>query len=594
VRAITLLRSRSGRWTTSLLVALGLSVGLLVDLSRAQPPDEAEPPLSGFTPILPLVQQRAARPAADMTNFLDTLGTNDALIEVVLGQGRLLTLKEDLAVAGRASPVIAVGDPAVLNFEVVGPRQVRLIGQRIGVTDLAITTAANETYSFEVQVVGDLKVLRAQLKALFPDAMLKLAQIRDHVVVEGQARDTMQVARILETIEAYLVSVQAAQANRAVMQGNGQRGDPMAGPNGARPAPAPNGNPPDGPQGAEILPEQMALQTPNNVLKPQVINLIQVPGSQQVMLRVQIAELNRTAFRNLGASFLFNDQSTLIGTNPTGANVPFTIDATSGIRALTFANPTTTIAGLAENGKFQFWIDALRRNNVLKILAEPNLVAYHGHQGSFLAGGEFPVPVIQGGTAVGGAVPTVQFREFGVRLGFIPYIQDGDNIRLSVASEVSTIDFSLGTVIVAGGTPVPGLNSRKSQTTVELREGQTLAIAGLLQLTLDGRTDRIPGVGDLPVIGPFFSNNSNSRVEKELVVLVTPYLVEGMTPEQVPLRPGDDVVEPNDLEFYLLGRIEGRTGEDFRSTTKWDDPLGIYRRMRLEQRYVCGPNGYCD
>ena len=114
---------------------------------------------------------------------------------------------------------------------------------------------------------------------------------------------------------------------------------------------------------------------------------------------------------------------------------------------------------------------------------------------------------------------------------------------------------------------MPGLNTRKSHTTVELKQGETLAIAGLMQLELDGQTQKIPGLGDLPYIGAFFSNTTSNRIEKELVVLVTPYIVEPMAPGQVPPAPGDEVREPNDLEFFLLNRIEGRTGIDKRSTT---------------------------
>src|SRR5262249_3157028 len=139
-----------------------------------------------------------------------------------------------------------------------------------------------------------------------------------------------------------------------------------------------------------------------------------------------------------------------------------------------------------------------------------------------------------------------------------------------------------------------GLNTRKAQTTVEMRQGQTLAIAGLLQLQMDGNMDRIPGLGDLPILGPFFSNTTGERIEKELVVLVTPYLVEPMNKGQVPPTPGDEVKEPNDLEFYLFNRIEGKTGYDFRSTTQWDDPLHLVRLLKLEQKYVSGPVGFSN
>src|SRR5262249_38281614 len=132
---------------------------------------------------------------------------------------------------------------------------------------------------------------------------------------------------------------------------------------------------------------------------------------------------------------------------------------------------------------------------------------------------------------------------------------------------------------------------RQAHTVVELRQGQMLAIAGLMQLELSATTKRIPGLGDLPVIGAFFSNNTDERVEKELIVLVTPYFVEPMDPSQAPCKPGDEVNEPDDMDFYLLGRIESRKGKDFRSTTQWD-PFHTVERIRLESDYLCGPSGF--
>jgi pilus assembly protein CpaC len=340
---------------------------------------------------------------------------------------------------------------------------------------------------------------------------------------------------------------------------------------------------------------------------PEVINLIRLPGSQQVLLKVRVAELNRSALRRIGANFLGIDPSTgaIVGTqvaNPLtaaggiGKIASNTLTAGRKLDGAAFAPLTanTTVFGIFQDRDFEFTLNALRRNAMLKVLAEPNLVALHGHQASFLAGGQFPVPVPQ--VSSGGATPTVtvQFKNFGVQLNFVPYILDGEVIRLTVAPSVSQVDFTIATTLVAGGSPVPGLNTRQAQTTVELREGQTLAIAGLMQLELNGSTDRIPGLGDLPIIGPFFSNTSSERIEKELVVLVTPYLVEAMTRDQVPPSPGDEVKGPNDLEFFFLNRIEGRTGKDFRATTSWDDPLNLNRLLKLVPRYVNGPSGFSD
>jgi pilus assembly protein CpaC len=236
----------------------------------------------------------------------------------------------------------------------------------------------------------------------------------------------------------------------------------------------------------------------------------------------------------------------------------------------------------------------LRKNDVLRVLAEPNLVAMNGHQANFLAGGKFPVPVPQpGGGANSITSVTVQFQDFGVKLAFVPQILDSGAIRLQVDPEVSSIDFSIGTTIA--GTTVPGLNIRSGHTTVEIREGQTLAMAGLLSVTLEGSTARIPGLGDVPILGPFFSNTSSKRTEKELIVLVTPYLIDSMRPEQVPPTPGCEVGEPNDLELYLGNRIEGRRG-DFRSTTRryTTAPAMVPTYLRLHDEYVRGPHGFSD
>ncbi len=324
------------------------------------------------------------------------------------------------------------------------------------------------------------------------------------------------------------------------------------------------------------------------------------------MLKVRIAELNRTSLRQIGSNFLGVDPKTgaIVGSSIAGnTNFAGQIGQAGNLVAgnnlygsanLGPATGQTSVFGIFQQANFEFMLNALRTNGLLKILAEPNLVALNGQLASFLAGGEFPVPVPQVSAAGVAPTITVRFREFGVRLGFVPYVLDGGVIRLTVAPEVSNIDFTIAVTLVAGGSPVPGLNTRKAQTTVEMREGQTLAMAGLLQLTLNGNTNRVPGLGDLPILGPFFSNTTSQRIEKELVVLVTPYLVEPMQHEQVPPAPGDEVKGPNDLEVYFLNRIEGRTGKDFRATTNWDDPFNLRYHLNLEKKYVQGPVGYSE
>jgi pilus assembly protein CpaC len=327
------------------------------------------------------------------------------------------------------------------------------------------------------------------------------------------------------------------------------------------------------------------------------------------MLQVKIAELDRTAMREIGADILGVNSSNgnIMGTQIGGAFVEAIGSAATGgvmddignitaggltATALGAVSSSTTAFGLFPSGDWQILLNVLRENGVIGILAEPNLMTMSGHEASFLAGGEFPVPIPQSNSGIGSGGATIEFKDFGVQLVFVPYVMDDGRIRLHVEPEVSTIDFSIGTTLVVGGDPVPGLNTRRASTTVEMREGQTLMIAGLLEVDLDANTTRIPGLGDLPYIGPLFSNTSHKRVEKELIVLVTPRLVAPLNPDQLGPLPGENIKDPTDKEFYLFNRIEGRTCEKFRSTTSWDRPWTRMQRMEMEQNYGHGPIGY--
>ncbi len=596
--------------------------------------EESEIPAT--LPRVPLAPPRPVQGPRSVDSFLEPLHGNDATFEVLVNQARILTLKQDMT-DGPNQPLIAVGDPTILDFTVVNSKQLRIIGRGIGVTDLSIVTAGKDRrpYTFEIRVLADLTVIQGKLRSAFPDASIKLSQIRDHLVVEGEARDPAQIARIMETIRAYLTSVfiqqgrtvTAAQTRQVLGALGGTGAGAQAGAAGAmgiapglvlpmQPGAAgaqgivPGAAVQPGAEGAEAPVNPFAAyaasselagptQVSNRGAVPQIINLLRVAGSQQVMLKVRIAELNRTAMRLIGCNFLGVDPHTgaIVGSQIAGSTAyQGTISGNhlSGTASLGPNGANSTVFGIFQHANFEFSLTALRENGLLKILAEPNLVALNGQLASFLAGGEFPVPVPQ--VSASGVAPTVtvQFKEFGVKLGFVPYILDGDVIRLTLHTEVSNVDFTIAVTLVAGGSPVPGLDTRNAQTTVELREGQTLAIAGLLQLTLSGQTNRIPGLGDLPIIGPFFSNTNDARTEKELVVLVTPYLIEPMSHGQVPPTPGDEVKQPNDLEFFFLNRIEARTGKDFRATTSWDDVYNLRNHLKLEKKYVNGPVGFSE
>jgi pilus assembly protein CpaC len=578
-------------------VVMGIATvtGTVLAQAPMKPPGPQVPaPLEG----VPAKDARGNAGGPPGNAYFESPETKVAGLDVKLGQGRVVVLKESLIVPGAAQPVIAVGDPSVADFAVLGARHLRVVGKRMGTTDLAVTTGDGQTFSIEVHVLADLEPLRRQLKQVFPSASLKISQVLDQVFVEGEARSAQQVVQIVRTVGSYIQSQGVISAGPKTSSVSTQQPQPP-------PAPAP------GAGGANTPPVQTAEASTGGASdgdsspttgglsnQPNIVNLIRVPGSQQVLLKVRIAELNRDAFRQVGGNFLGVDRrsGSIIGTNVGGAAVSASATATKTLTgtATEAASGVTTVFGILQQGNLEFLLNALRRNSLLKILAEPNVVALNGHQASFLAGGEFPVPVPQ--VSASGVAPTitVQFKKFGVQLDFLPTILDGDVVRLTVDPVVSTIDFTIGATLVAGGTPVPGLNTRQAHTTVELRPGQTLAIAGLLQLTVNGQTARIPGLGDLPILGPFFSNTTNERIEKELVVLVTPYIVEPLAPNQVPFGPGDEVGTPSDWEFYFLNRIESRQGTDWRSTTLYPDPFFIQRYLKMEKKNVHGPAGYSD
>lgn len=518
---------------------------------------------------------------------------DDTVIRLTVGRGRVLSVPSPIVNQGDVA-VIAVGDPSVADFEVLpNPRLLRLVGKRPGLTDLTVVTSDDQTLVYELHVQYDLSLLEARLRQSFPTALVKITQLGNHLILEGQARDSRQSSLIESAVQAFVDSTNAVnslrgRATASTSQGltpedfGVDQGDPEA--DDAMSATSTG----------EFLLRSLPESTPRAQTSPtsagQIINLISLPGVQQVMLQVRIAELNRTALREIGADTYFEwGPGNIMGTNIAGSTVPILQTERGGIGPELGAN--STAFGIFPSTRMNIILRALRENAVLRVLAEPNLVALSGHEASFLAGGEFPVPVAQGGSLGAGNI-TVQYKEFGVQLNFVPYIMDDDVIRLEVRPEVSSIDERLGTTLVVGGEPTPGINTRRVHTTVQIREGETLALAGLLQVNLAANTSRIPGLGDLPYIGPLFSNTSHSKQEKELLVLVTPFLVSPMNSCEVPPLPGAEIQDPNDLEFYLLNRIEGRTGENFRSTTSWDDPLHLVRRMKLEREHMYGPVGF--
>lgn len=548
--------------------------------------------------IIPPVEEKP-RVSAGVMELINPLSTVDATIELSVGQARTLTLKKPIS-EGKAVGVVAVGDPTIADFEILpNPRMLRLTAKRAGLTDLTIILGDESILTLQILVKYDLDLLRAELSQRFPDASIRISQLRENIVLEGQVRTAAIATQIVAIAETWLARGQGGSKSAAGASG-GQAADRMQALQDQA-ASDPNSNPDEMARdvaGFEIgSGASMTAQAPAG----RVINLLRIPGTQQIMLQVRVAELNRTGMREVGADWIFGgDNGNVVGTNISGNKVTaqgmmgVVSDngaANGGLNSAGTGNvlgANGTAFGIFPSANFDVLLRILRKNALLSILAEPNLVAMSGHEASFLAGGQFPVPVVSG---LGGQV-SIQYKDFGVQLRFTPTIVDEDTIRLNVAPEVSTIDQSLGTTLVPGGVPTPGINTRKVNTTVEMREGETLALAGLLEVAIDAQTTRIPGLGDLPYLGPFFSNTTQERVEKELLVLVTPFFVSASANCEEFILPGQDIQEPNDLEFYLLGRIEGKTGRSFNTTQSWEDPWNCVDRMKLERQCLHGPVGF--
>lgn len=275
-----------------------------------------------------------------------------------------------------------------------------------------------------------------------------------------------------------------------------------------------------------------------------VLNFLEVSGGQQVMLQVRFLEMSRRASQELG-----------INLSAALSNVDNAVSFTGPAVTPKLINPAiSTLTGSSTWSSFtlDYALSALKQNNLARILAEPNVTVVSGQEASLLAGGEFPVPVPQTGTG-GGSTITIEYKEFGVRLNVTPVVLGNGKIRLKVAPEVSDLDFSSPITIENNNIPI--VNKRRVQSTVEMGDGQTFAIAGLMRSNVIATKNATPLLGELPIIGALFRSVRYQREETELVVLVTPRIVEPMNPAEVPDIPGMKWQHPNPVEFYLNGDL---------------------------------------
>ena len=399
---------------------------------------------------------------------------------------------------------VSVADPKVADVQMLTAGEVLLLGKAVGSTDLIMWSKEEESWNARIDVQVDLRQMQAALSRYFPQSRLTLSQIEDVTVVAGQLSRAEHAAQLHKLLDAVGVKY---------------------------------------------------------------TDITTVAGVQQVQLHVRFAEVSRTALRVLGINAFWTGKNlfgaSLAGSasggpiNPISIGLPAATSATVAkvpfqfTSAATVSSSVTVLGGFPRMG-LELFVQALAENTYLRILAEPTLIALSGEEASFLAGGEFPIPIAQGG---GDDSISIEYREFGVRLKFRPTVLGDGKIRLFVAPEVSETSSILG--ITSGGVAVPSILTRKAETTLELRSGQTFAMAGLIRRKNSGTRSRIPGMGDLPILGALFRSARYEREETELVVLVTASLVEPMSLARAPLVPGYLHTPPNDWELYALGEIEG-------------------------------------
>lgn len=518
-------------------------------------------------------QRTAAQPPLPMDNgpimamsVPDSLTKESGLIDQVIEPELVLHLDPTRSKVVRTKlPVhrIAITDPQVLEVNQFSPTEFEFIGMRSGETTLSLwfmDPQGNELLLRYVVRVGvnreeeeraalEYGVLQHRMNELFPNSQIQLIPVLNKLIVRGQARDAEEAAQIMAVLRG-----QATNQGFGGIAGMGSVVDGL------------------GPviPGAEDLPSTS------------IINMLTVPGEQQVMLKVRIAELSRNALRNLGLDFAILEDSWNVSNVLSGAG---------------------NLTAILDNDEISLFLQAFDSRGYSKVLAEPTLVTLSGQTATFLAGGEFPVPTAVGVGGIG-AVST-SFRGFGTQLTFTPTVLDKDRIRLSVAPSFSALNQS------ASVDGIPGLSTRAVMTTVDLREGQWLAIAGLIQDEQRGSRTGLPWLGDIPLLGAAFGNQSMSRDESELVVLVSPELVHPLEAEQVPLiLPGMEVTDPTNYDFYLHMQIEGQPGVEHRSTVwpaykhqLWQANIDALRAARgyfkmhrqfgvHQQNYVTGEVGY--
>jgi len=402
----------------------------------------------------------------------------------------------------------SVSNPEIAEAVLVTPDQVLVNGKGFGqVNFIAWEQTGGEFLVFDVYVRANLSLIDSQMRALFPKDDIRLSQANGSVVMSGSVSDPKIAAQAQSVVEA------------------------------------------------------AGFKSVNMLASP-------VKGMTQVQLQVRVAEVNRSRATDLGLSYAYQ-ASPGTGTYLNSGQGPSSLG--NVVNGAMQGSLSSALNLFVMAGNTMSMIRALQTQGALRELAEPNLIAMDGSQASFLAGGEFPVPVVQGGGG-GQSSVSIIFKEYGVRLNFKPTIVDEDHIRLELEPEVSTIDFANG--VKFDGFLIPALRTRRAKTSVELRDGQSFALAGLLDNTETKSLSKVPMLGDIPVLGALFRSKSFQKNETELMFIVTAQLVKPVNPDDLPqLRGVDGLKTGSPLGVEPKGEgIDGLTGHKVSGQTTESTP----------------------
>ncbi len=431
---------------------------------------------------------------------------------------------------------VSITRPEIADVQVLSPRQLLLTGNDLGSTDLILWSETEGSWHARVDVIVDLSFLKEEIKKAFPDAEIVTTQSHDVLLVSGNLRRAEQVPQLRRLLDSYGVKY---------------------------------------------------------------VDMTSVAGIQQVLLQVRIAEASRSALRTMGVNAFHAGEDAFggltIGSANGGALNPVSIGAPPGAAAVgggipfqfladTAVSASITMFGGIPDWDLELFLQALAENQYLRILAEPTLVALSGEEASFLAGGQYPIPVVQAASS-GSSSITIEYRDFGVSLNVTPTVLGDGTIRLEVAPEISELS-EVGAVEIEGFR-IPALTTRKSETTIELQSGQSFAMAGLINDVVAARNSRVPLLGDLPILGTLFRSVRYERRETEMVVLVTATLAEPMSTVANRPMPGGDWEEPSDWEIYIDGRFQGRGSMPMEPT---DVDAAWFRQMGLNRLH--GPGAW--